>query len=77
MAQTPRAYFSSGHICMNPRLEAELFLLNKHSCEHLISGVLLALRGISLLRCNLQRHTLMENWTPWRLIKYEFQMKLS
>lgn len=58
MAQTPRACLTpSGHICLNPKLEAELFLLNEWSCEHQISGVLLAFRGISLLRCNQQRHT--------------------
>lgn len=57
MAQTPRAYFSSGHIFLNPKLGAELFLLNRWSCEHQISGVLLVIRGISLPRCNQQTHT--------------------
>lgn len=77
MAQTPRAYFSSSRICLNPKLGAELFLLNRQSCEHQISGALLAFRGISLPRCNQQRHTLMEDWVPWHLIRYEFQVKIS
>lgn len=54
MVQTPGTDFSSGYTCTNPKLEAELLLLN---IEPHISGDLLAFSGISPLRCNQQGHT--------------------
>lgn len=54
MVQTPRTDFSSGCTCTNPKLEAELLLLN---IEPHISGDSLAFSGISPLRCNQQGHT--------------------